>query len=99
MLGHESKPMVQAYIHIAFFFETMFPAAEKRRSEGVEVAGMHKNDLASDARVGYFASFNFHHDRRLSVFEMGCSPKYISTCHGTTDQISLVAKSGSLHVI
>ena len=57
----------------------MFPAAEKSCSEGVEVAGMHKKDLASDARAGNLASFKFHQDRGLPVFERGCSLKYIST--------------------
>lgn len=73
-------------VRLALFFEAIFPAAEKRRSDGVEVAGMHKNDLASDARVGYFASFDFHQESGLSVFERGCCPKYISICHGTTNE-------------
>lgn len=66
-------------VRLALFLEAMFPAAEKSRSEGVDVAGMHKNDLASDARAGNLASFDFHQDRGLSVFDRGCSPKYIST--------------------
>ncbi|KAJ3594484.1 hypothetical protein NHX12_003791 [Muraenolepis orangiensis] len=33
-------------VRLALFFEAIFPAAEKRRSEGVEVAGIHKNDMA-----------------------------------------------------
>ena len=66
-------------VRLALFLEALFPAAEKSRSEGVDVAGMHKKDLASDARAGNLASFDFHQDRGLSVFERGCSPKYIST--------------------
>ena len=82
-------------VRLALLLEAMSPDAGKSRSEGVEVAGIHKNDLASEARAGSLASFNFHQDRGLSVFERGCSPKYISTslliiclcassCSGTT---------------
>ena len=71
-------PWTCSGVRLALFLEAMFPAAEKSCSEGVEVAGMHKKDLASDARAGDLASFNFHQDRGLSVFERGCSPKYIS---------------------
>lgn len=53
-------------VRLALFFEAMFPAAEKKRSEGVEAVGIHKNDFASDARDGYFASLNFYQDKRLS---------------------------------
>lgn len=73
-------------VRLALFFEVMFPAAENSHSDGVEVAGMHKNDLPSDARLGCFASFDFHQDMGFSVFYRGCSPKYSGIDHGTTDE-------------
>ena len=53
-------PWTCSGVRLALFLEAMFPAAEKSCSEGVEVAGMHKKDLASDARAANLASFNFN---------------------------------------
>ena len=39
-------------LRLAPFFEAMLPAAEKRRSDGVDVAGIHSRDFASFASVG-----------------------------------------------
>lgn len=88
-------------MRLALFFEVMFPAAENSRSDGVEVAGMHKNDLANDERLGYFASFDFHQDRGFSVLDSGCSPKYVSTYNGKSQKmkIRLVNKNGMLQLM
>lgn len=39
-------------LRLALFFEAMLPAAENKRSDGVDVAGIHSRDFASFASVG-----------------------------------------------
>ena len=61
-----------------------FPAAEKIRSDGVEVAGMHRKYLASFDSVGKRPSFSLHHLRGSSLLESVASPKYSRTSLITT---------------
>ena len=61
-------------LRLALFLETMFPAAEKRRSEGVDVAGTHKYDFARTAKEGNLVSFAFHHCRGSVLLGRGCVP-------------------------
>lgn len=65
-------------VRLALFLVTMFLAAEKRHSDGVDVAGTDKYDFARMAKVGNLASFSFHHLSRFSSFGIGSSPEYIS---------------------
>jgi len=64
---------------LALHFEAMSPAAENKRSEGVDVAGIPKKDFASCAKVGYLVSFILHHGSGFSFLEICCSPKYSKT--------------------
>ena len=67
-------------LRLVLRFEAMFPAAENRCSDGVNVVGIHSKVFASFASVGQRAAFIFHHDSGFSVLDRGCSPKYLKTC-------------------
>lgn len=66
-------------IRLALFWEQIFPAAEKICSEGVDVAGMHRRDLASFDSVGKRTLFSLHHMRGSSFLDLAGSAKYIWT--------------------
>lgn len=55
-------------VRLALFWEQIFPAAEKIRSAGVDVAGMHRRDLARFDSVGKRPSFSLHQLRGSSFF-------------------------------
>ena len=47
-----------SHVWLALFWEKIFPAAEKIRSAGVDVAGMYRRDLARFDSVGKRPSFS-----------------------------------------
>ena len=69
---------------LALFLEQMFRAAEKIHSDGVEVAGMRRKDLARFDSVGKRPSFSLHNLRGSSFLESVASPKYSRTSYITT---------------
>ena len=57
----------------------MSPAVENTRSDGTEVAGMHKYFLASRDKYGYFSHLFLHQSRGFCVAQIGGSFLYSET--------------------
>ena len=67
-------------VRAARSLSTTFPAAEKTRSDGAEVAGTGRYLWAKEARAGNRSAFDFHQDRGDNSIFAGFSRRYILLC-------------------